>query len=324
MIRTQSLRRMLAGTAMVAMAALSLAQVDPNRVVATVNGEEIKGGEYYRRMEWYRVDAQSPTAVFPVGFLTLKQLITERIVFQMAKEKGVMPSEPEIQDRLKETKPEVLETITKQGRTVDELLYQYKFELAQFKLRTFGITITDQEVENHYKTSPDEFKEPKKFKLRIIVVLTDDDKKAVDADLAAGKTFADVAKARSKDASSVIGGSFGELPATQFAPDTLKTLEATKVGAVTSWVEGGQGSTARVKFLVENVIPAKTLQLDAALKKQIRMRLMSDKGNVKNHVMEDLRDASLKGKIVINQPEFQRIYDDLLQSLRDSAKAKGN
>ena len=52
--------------------------VDPNRVVLVINGEEIKGAEYYRRMEYLPgVGSQMGASFsdFPPGFLTIQQLI---------------------------------------------------------------------------------------------------------------------------------------------------------------------------------------------------------------------------------------------------------
>src|SRR5438309_1536369 len=79
-------------------------QVDPNRVVATVNGEPIKGEEYYRRMEYLPGVGRfsgDHFAEFPPGFMTLDQLITEKLVMQLAKQKGVAPAAPEIQEELR-------------------------------------------------------------------------------------------------------------------------------------------------------------------------------------------------------------------------------
>ena len=69
---------------------------------------------------------------------------------------------------------------------MEDLLNQIKLQQAQFKLVTFGITITDQEVDNHYRTNPVMYTEPKRVKLRVIVVDTDAQKDVVDKALAAG------------------------------------------------------------------------------------------------------------------------------------------
>ena len=59
-------------------ACAAYAQVDANRTVAVVNGEEIKGGEYYHRMEYLsgvgRI-GNNGVNEFPPGFMTIEQLI---------------------------------------------------------------------------------------------------------------------------------------------------------------------------------------------------------------------------------------------------------
>src|SRR5579859_1485900 len=150
---------------LVAANAVCLAQMDPNAVVATVNGDEIKSGEYWHFLAWYRVDPTNPLERLPVGFLALKQLITERLIFQMAKEKGVMPTAPEIdaeeQDEIA-ANPNILQDEYKSyGRPEADFKHDIAYRLAQYKLRTYGITITDQEVEQHYRQYPSRFMIPK-------------------------------------------------------------------------------------------------------------------------------------------------------------------
>ena len=77
------------------LAAFSNGQVDPNRTIATINGEAIKGLEYYHRMEFLpgvtkRYGGQAIES--PPGFLTVVELIGEKLLLQLAKEKGVMPA----------------------------------------------------------------------------------------------------------------------------------------------------------------------------------------------------------------------------------------
>src|SRR5471030_1100048 len=70
--------------------------VDPGRVVAVVNGDEIKGAEYYRRMEYLEgvgIRLGNQFAEFPPGFLAIQKIIDERLTFQLAKSKGVYPTD---------------------------------------------------------------------------------------------------------------------------------------------------------------------------------------------------------------------------------------
>jgi foldase protein PrsA len=300
---------------------LSFAQVDPARVVATVNGEEIKGGEYYRRME-YLPGVGKPTgrsfSEFPPGFLTIEQLITERLVFQLAKDKGVLPTELEVDAELKarqEETPDLVQTWTASGRTLPELRYQIRYELAQFKVQTFGVTITDQEVANHYKNNIDQFTLPKRAKLRVVAVLTEADRDAVDLALKSGKAFPEVAKQYSKDVSRVAGGEYGTVPYAFLNTKVRDAVTGTKIGQTTAWITSTTDEKPTyLKFLLEDVVAEQKLPLDEKLRRNIRRRLLVDKGGVKNDIQKEMMAIRQKAKIDIKQPEFAEAYKKFIEA----------
>lgn len=289
------------------------------KVVATVNGDEIRASEYYRRMEFLPsnlASGQQGLNNLPAGFLTIKQLITEKLIFQMAKAKGVMPTQPEIDAEFKTVttdNPKVLTDWLADGRSEEDLKYSIKYDLTQFKIRTAGITITDLEVEKHYKDNPTEFTSPRTYRLRVIVVADPTEQKAVDSELAAGKAFAEVAKAHSLDVTKVNGGEFGVSPEEALAPAYKPAIIATPQGKTTDWlgVNSPNGTDTKLKFLVEEIKPSTLQPLTPTLKRQLRKRLMLDKGGVKNNVLKDLTAATVAAKIEINQPLFNRLYKDL-------------
>lgn len=316
------MRRLLPLLVIAALAPAAVAQeaLDPSRTVATVNGEEIKAGEYYRRIEWFRPDAGSSLATLPVGFQVLRQIISERMIVQLAKSKGVAPTAPEIDARVAETykeNPTLKADMAQSGTSDADLRAQIASQEAQFKLVTAGVTITDQELETHYKTYPSEFHEPARYRLRIVAVGDDAAQEKVDAALKAGRTFADVAREFSLDGTTKsLGGEYGEVPETALAEVTRKAIEVTPVGSTSVWIKSDKG--ARIKFYVEAVIPAKTLPLDAALKARLRRRLMLDKGSLKNKtdVGKELEAATRAAKVTIAQPQFQQYYTQLLERLK--------
>jgi hypothetical protein len=311
--------RILCCFAIAGSAASIVAQTDPNVVVASVNGDEIKIGEYEHRLEWYRVDPSSPLKGLPVGFLALNELITERMIFQMAKEKGVTPTDPEIDGEEKSEigkSPSLLQDLIGEGRSEDDLKQEIAYNLAQFNLKTYGVTITDQEVEQHYQQYPSDYTSSKQYRLRVVVVSDDSEQAAVDKDLSSGMAFADVATAHSLDVSKGNGGEFGTVPADEFNQPTREALDAVKIGQTTGWVRGSQQESLRVKYLVEDITPAKLAPLDADLRAKIRKQLSLDKGAVKNQVFKDLQAATLNAKVVISKPGFQKLYDQLIAQYR--------
>ena len=292
------------------------AQVDPNRVVAVVNGEEIKGQEYYRRMEYLSGigrRAGNQFLEFPPGFFTVEQLITERLIFQLAQSKGIVIPDAEVDSEvaLRNTEsPDLLKDWIASGKTPQELAYQVRYELAQFKIATFGITITDQEVENEYKTNPASYTIPRQYKLHVIVVRDPAEKTASDADLAAGKTFEQVAAAHSVDVSKVRNGDYGQVPADGLSPRVKAALALTKIGQVTDWIDLGETDETRasLKFRLDDILPEEKMALDGKLRRAIRKKLMSLRGSVKNDIQKEMTALRLKSKIDIKQPEFADAY----------------
>lgn len=287
--------------------AMGWSQSSPTAPVATVNGEEISGIEYFRRMEFLpgmgRMSGGTFIATYP-GLMALRQLIDERLLLQVAKEKNVLPREEAVskalQDRIKE-QPDLLPTLGKIGISELDLKHQIRVELAEFNLATLSITVTDQEVEKHYADNPSLFTVPRRYKLRLIAV-PEGDKAAVDADIAAGKPFAEIAKSRSKDPSSERGGDMPLLPESQFSELVRLALSKVKVGGTSDWI---RGETGWFRFYVEDIKAAEKRPLDVALKEQVRRSMMLDRGRSRNNVEKMLNDARSKAMITVAQPGLE-------------------
>lgn len=295
------------------------AQVDPNRTVIVVNGVEIKGNEYYRKMEYLPGVGKmvgNSFAQFPPGFLAIEQLITEQLIAQLSKEKGVYPSDQEIKDEIDfalKNEPDALKEWTDSGQTEEEFRRMSTMNLCNYKLLTRGINITDQEVDQFYKTNPALFTIPKMVSLRVIAVQTAEQAAQVDVDIDSGKDFAEVAKARSLDFSAQSGGDFGKRALSDLSPQAQTALNNVKVGGTTAWIIGG---TTRVKFKLEAVEPEVLKKLDDLLKKRIRRELSLTKGNVKNAetLRNEMKEMRKKANIDIKQKEFAEFYRQFSES----------
>lgn len=305
----------------IALAALTFAQVDPNRIVATVNGEDIKGAEYYRRMEFLNgvgKISQGGFAEFPPGFLTIEQLITEKLILQLAKEKGVLPTDADVDAEMKialEDDPKFVEEWEATGRSRADLAYQTRINLAQFRLLTRGITVTDGEVDKFYNDNPTLFTVPKHLHLRLIVVDTEEKAKAVDADLAAGKKFADVVAAHSIDAiGKAKGGDMGNRSWEDLSPDARKSLEGVNAGGTSGWIPDPNTST-RVKFYVEKVTAPTKRPLNATLRRSIRREQMMAKGRVANSLQKDMADMRKRAQITIGEKSFSDAYKKFINGV---------
>lgn len=307
--------RFLTTLTLAAIALSAFAQVDSNRVVAVVNGVEIRGAEYYRRMEFLpgvgrRVG--NAIAEAPPGFLTIDSLINEELILQLAKQKGCSATDAEVQADLlarQQAAPTFVQNWTANGRTMDELKRLVLIELTQFKLATFGVTITDQELERFYKDNPTRFTLLKSAKLRVIAVSEDATRDKVDAALKGGKTFAATAVEFSEDVTRASGGELGKPVLTMLPKDVQTAIGAIKIGQITAWVKSENVWT---KFALEDVYPERLLPLDAPLRAQIRRQLMIDKGAVRNDVSRDIQALRIKSKIDIKEKQFADTYNSLM------------
>jgi parvulin-like peptidyl-prolyl isomerase len=290
------------------------AQVDPNRVVLTVNGEEVKGSEYYERMEFLpgvgTVRGQDFLEAAP-GFLTLNRLIEERLLLQVAKENKCLPTDAEIAGIYAERvadMPNYEKTYTEAGVTKKYVEHQIRLELAQFKLQTMGINVTDQEVDKHYKENPGRFTIGKRVKLSVITV---PEFRKDEADKAlATKSFAEVAKAMSQDQSAKDGGALGFIFEVELGDQIKAAIKPLKIGGMTAWIKG---ENAVVKFRVDDIVPEQVKPLDAKMKKDLRRSLMVDRGMAKNNVEALLRAARKNAKIVVNQNQFKSEVTKMLE-----------
>jgi hypothetical protein len=320
------LKQIATALTLVIAAAMAHAQVDPNRTVVVINGEEIKGAEYYRRMEHLpgvgKIMGEG-LAEFPPGFLTIEQLITERLIMQLAREKGVFPTDTEVQAELGQRlkiNPKLLEEIGVIGMTRADLEYQIRFDLAQFKLITAGITVTDQEVDKFYKDNPGTFTNPKRVKLRVIAVQNEAERNAVDADLKKGTAFAEVARKHSVDVTRHSGGEFGVWPVNDLNEHIRKAVEAMKVGQTSNWLSA---QDAQMKFLLEEVLPEKREDLTPELRQGIRRRLMLDRGRVRNDIQKDMLAMRKKANIDIKSKEFAEAYKRFIESYLRQVEGAG-
>jgi foldase protein PrsA len=295
-------------------------QLDPNRIVATVNGEEIKGGEYYYRMEYLPGVGKSVGQAFvefPPGLLTLDQLITERLVFQLAKKKGVSPSDLAVQDEMAarvRANPNLVQTWTSTGRTADELKYQIKYELAKFNIQTAGVTVTDLEVKNYYTKNPEMFTTPKQVKLRVIVVDSTDEEAAVDKELKGGKSFADVASGHSIDATKVNGGAYGTVPVSALGTKSKEAIEKAKIGSDTDWIASTTSATATayIKFRVEDVLAPKLQPYTDDLQRSIRRTMMIQRGSIANDIDKEMNTLRSQAKVDIKDKNFADAYQKFI------------
>lgn len=279
----------------------AFAQVDAERVVATVNGQPISGRIYFSRMEVLpglgQIGPGNSFVPIVPGYLTLRRIVDEMLVIQLAEERGVAPTESEIEAEMQmriDEDPDVIGQLLALGFTEADYRYNVILQMSQFKIESEGITITDFQVEKQYEDNRLRYTLPKRYHLRLIRVDSDDAKPAVDAAISAGRSFDDVAKEFSSDISRFKSGDIGFILEQEMQPDVREALVETLEGGTTEWVSAGD---VWLKFKIEEVLPAETLELDARLKKRIREQMMLEAGRAKINIILLMRDFRKKADL---------------------------
>lgn len=297
--------------ATIAASAATFAQpIDSQKVVLTVNGESVTAAEYYRKMEFlpdvgHRQGNQWVER--PPAFLTVLEIITQKVVLQMAKSRGVAPTAAEINSELSTRRaadPDRFKKLADLGVTEMELRSQVAVDLAQFNLVTLGVTVTDAQVTEHYNTNKLLYVDPATVKLRVIVVKSED-RTAVDSALR-GKEFADVAREMSVDVTKFSGGDLPKVSLANLPQNVLNEVGRTPAGSATSWIESSGYFT---KYLVEQKTEAKQLPLDDGLRNSIRKKLMLEIGRQRNDVRKMMADAMAAVKVEISSPGLKNLWD---------------
>lgn len=291
-------------------------QVDNNRVVATINGEDLKGAEFYRRMEFLpdvgKIAGNEIITSTP-AFWVLERIITERMILALAKEKGVSPTQTEIDAEINlrlESNPKMFEEWTASGQPKSDLEFQIKVQIAQFKIATMGITVTDQEIDKFYKDYPSMFTIPKRYKLRVISVSDDAKKAQVDFQLQSGKSFAEVAKAMSEDVTKADGGYYGTIQEDRLSEVMRKALANVKVGGATAWLEA---PNQKIKIYIDEILAPQLTPMDAGLRRSLRRKLMLDRGKTKNDVGKMMADIRKRTKIDIKSKDLAAEYERVMR-----------
>lgn len=143
-------------------------KVDDDKVVAIVNGNEVKGGVYnlvYAQLKLQSAQLGDETDNKEMKDLTMESVIDREIVMQEAKEEGIDITEKEAEKEfktMKEENSEALETLLEQYQiTEDGFKEQLRFELImdEFLSKTIDVDVSDDDVKEFYEEAKEEAKE---------------------------------------------------------------------------------------------------------------------------------------------------------------------
>ena len=294
--------------------------------LATFTGERISKDDYYRYMERLsRVRVSSNQGVVPapvaggtLGFQVLDDMVRREALLQVAKEEGVFPTDGDVEKELQyqSTKsPDFLKRLTSQGLSIETIREELRIQLAEEKIVTKGINVTDEEVNRYIRASPQKFREPKRVLLQYIAVRTPEKKKQVDEALASNQSFSSVAIQYSEAPGARANEArFSTDIYDSFSPALKKLVDATSENRATNWVKdpGGQ----ELKFFVVRKSPARNVEITPVMKQTVKRELALARGQRGSDLQKKLQSKILAAKVEIPDKAMGENWKKAIEQLK--------
>jgi hypothetical protein len=310
-------------------------------VVAKVGNTPIDREAYIRRLELMPTPVQiagNQVTTAPAGYTLLKQMIGEQVLLDMAKEEGVLPTDQQVEERVQremKNNPQIKQAITEGRLTLDDYRERVRVALAEFNLRTKGVTVTEQEVKKAYEENKRAFYRPASARVRFIQVQNPEVRKQIDDDLKRGFNFQSivnkyaqnpVAGVQSGETEFALEGALPQTPEGQILQRVRTILKNAKPQQVTDWIPVGNGVVARFEVLAKS--EGRQLPFEE-VKETIREQLMLQKG------LQTNRDLNLELiKRIVNTPveitaegwkrQYQKDIEELKKTLAQLEAQQGS
>lgn len=246
-----------------ALAGHAAAQTPEDKVVAVVNGYEIKTSEVQMAAE--DILGQLPDLPPKLRYPYIVEYLVERHLVAQAAVKDKIAESEEYKRRL--------------------ALYQAKALRDAYFAQKILPAVSEEEVQAAYDTESAKVAETERVRARHILVNTEQEAKQIEARIKLGERFEDLAKQYSLDGSKDYGGDLGYFTAPDMVPEFSKAAFALQPGQVSPPIKtdfgwhiikvedrkkGGAAPYDQVKIGIRNLLLKKKMQ-----EQIIRLRLAS-------------------------------------------------
>jgi foldase protein PrsA len=328
-------------TALLPLAAIALAGCGGSKggAFANVNGDSIGKDEFFKAMELktsatVTVDPQGlrsngnqvPIQAYAgtisdgnIGFETLKELVNQKLILQLAAEQNVSPTTAEVEQEIENQKkddPDFLKKLTARGFSLDFIRTTILGGLAQEKVITKGIKISDKQVDDYIAAHPDSFVNPERVKLLYIVAKDKKDRDTIDSELASGKQFVVVASQYSADHAAAPGYQLlanGSDAVPAYEPKIQEIIKSTGEGKQSIWYPQGPGF---VKFMVVQKTPSTKIPIDANIKRKVGRRLALDDGNKAIDFTKEVTNKLKTAKVEVQDEAMKGLWEQYMKQLK--------
>lgn len=290
---------------------------EKSQTAAIVNGEPIQLDDFYEHM-MAKQTAQvlgrgGPTeqrVVGSFGLQAMQELVDQKILLQMAKEQGVLPTEADIDAELKfqqELRPDYLKVLSDQGVSLSVVRNELRIGLAREHLLMKGITVDPKEVDDYVKAHPERFGSSEKAQVLMIELNSEADKEKADAQLKAGKPFGDVAKTLSNaPGASVSGGVYPTDDVTRMPKALQDIVHKTPAKSMSEWVKVGREF---YRFYVSEKQAPVSIPPTPAQRELVRRDLAMKKGTVKSDFDKLFMEKLHQSKVDVQVPAIKAPWE---------------
>lgn len=253
-----------------------------------------------------------------LGLQALNDLIQQTVLRQLAKDEGVYPTQEEITADLDErtkTNPTFLKDLTAAGFSLEMIKSDIALQLAQYKLTTKGINVSDDEVTTYIGEHPKEFVQPEAVDM-LWMLVPEDKKKAADADLKSGNSFIMVA-AKYSVAPNTRAAQY-KFPV-QYVPQLatygqlMPAVKKANAQEQTDWIKFSDGWA---KFYINKKTPEKALPIDDAMRKRVKKLMALQKGTMAKDVNVRVQDKLKAANIVITIDSLKEPWKRSMEQLQ--------
>ncbi len=312
----------------------------PAGTVATVTTP--KGGmltlsqpAFYAQLQSYVAGSNPNQAALrlPTGQAVMQQLVQGLLFEGLAQDQGLAPTDAEVEaqynniklvQEIRNVKP-FEQVLADNGLTEDVVKEtQIKPLLAQVKLLTKGVTITDADIKTYYDANKNKsvtdngFTKPERAHIKKIAVATEAEATAIAADIKSGKSTFDKEVTKSLD-KSTLDGDFPTWiaidPATPGSEVLTKPLSTTAEGSLTAPIPipGPAGPTFWLVQVVKK--EKKEVMPQDQVKDLVRAVLLQQKAGAnaegQQALQQQLRDFQTASKVVIAGPQYAALAQEI-------------
>jgi peptidyl-prolyl cis-trans isomerase C len=290
-----------------------LQEPDPN-VVATVNGEVLSRADFEQELSRELASAEAPERtpeeIEPFKRALVDTLVKRMMLLQEAKQQNITVTPEEVDRQMLRL------TGDYPTDSFSDALAQGQLSLSELRAREsqrliieklFSLTVysrvgvTEEELRAYYAAHEADFQEPEQVHAAQLVVKGLDEAKRVQAQLKAGKKFADLARRYSLSADAKVGGDLGFFPRGQMPPAFDEVVFNMRPGQVSDVVSTEYGYHL---FKVIEFKPARKRDLNE-VRRQVEAHLVKLKQAEAQETFE--KELQAKAKVWVNESALQAI-----------------